>query len=198
MLPHEFARSLVLVVDSSWSGRGSFVPTFFVTNLFDLEAPCIHKFCKSACFALPRPLRLSTSSLSCPDVGSIHIQCPGPSPRSEFPNPSDAVLTAAYSSLSAVDKHTTCCFLVHTFKQCHPLMITPADTDRWVTLSPPQSASQYDSRSPLCRQWNRHSARGFPTGYHPILLTGSRSDADGFAISQHTCLARKLEIWSIL
>ena len=27
------------------------VPTFFVTNLFDLDASCIHRFCMSTCFA---------------------------------------------------------------------------------------------------------------------------------------------------
>ena len=31
--------------------------------------------------------------------------------------PSHAVLTVAYSSLSAVDSDTTCCFLVHTLRQ---------------------------------------------------------------------------------
>ena len=80
----------------------------------------------------------------------------------------------------------------NSFKHCPPLMITPAATDRRVTLSRPQSASEYASRSPTCCQWNKHSVCGFPTRYLPILLTRSRLDADGFAIAQHTCTAANL------
>ena len=35
------------------------VLTFFVTNLSDLDASCIHRFCMPTCFALPNPLRLT-------------------------------------------------------------------------------------------------------------------------------------------
>ena len=90
-----------------------------------------------------------------------------------IPSPSDAVLTAAYSSLSADDNATTCCFLVHTLRQRLPLMMTPAETDRRGALSPPQSASESASKSPLCCQRNQHFALGLPTKYLPILLTHS-------------------------
>ena len=71
-------------------------------------------------------------------------------------------------------------------------MITPADTDRRVTLSPPQSASEYAWRSPLCCHWNKHSARGYNTRHLPILSIRSRSDTGGFAIAQHRCIAANL------
>ena len=105
-------------------------------------------------------------------------------------------LTAAFSSLSAVDKDTTCCFLVRTFKQCPPLMITPADTNRRVALSPPQSASEYASSSPLYCKWKKLFAFGFPAKYHPILLTRIMLRTDGFAIAQHTCIAANFR-WSM-
>ena len=124
-----------------------FVPTFFVTNLPDLDASCIHRVLSS---------------------------------------PSDAALTAAFSSLSAVDRDTTWCFFVHTFRQCPPLMIAPADTDRRVALSPPfQSASEYASTLPLCCQRNQHVAFGLPARYLPILLTRSESRTDGLAIAHY-------------
>ena len=90
-----------------------------------------------------------------------------------------------------VDSDTTCCFWVHTLRQCPPLMITPADTHRRVALSPPQSASEYASSS-LCCQRNQHFALGFPAKYLPILLTRCMSRTDVFAIAQHTCMDAKL------
>ena len=93
----------------------------------------------------------STSSLWLPDVGSTHMQRPSPSPRSEFPNPSGAVFTVAYCSVSPVDKDTTWCFLA----QRPPLMITPADTDRRVTWSPPQSEFWAESFSSPCASSSR-------------------------------------------
>ena len=104
-----------------------------------------------------------------------------------IPKLSGAVLTAAYSSLSAVGRNATCCFLVHASQQCPP-MITPADTDRRVDVPPPQCASEHASSSPLCCQQNTHSARGFPTTYLPTLLTHSKSNTDGFDITQHICI----------
>ena len=109
-----------------------------------------------------------------------------------IPSPSDAVFTAAYSSLSAEDSATTCCFWVHTLRQCAPLMMTLADTDPRVTLSPLQSASEYASSSPLCCQRNQHLALGFPMKYRPILLTRSISRIVGFAKAQRTCIDANL------
>ena len=126
----------------------------------------------------------------------LYVKHTCPSPKSFatlwIASPSDAVLAAAYSSFSAVYSDTTCCFLVHTFKQCPLLMSTPADTDRRVDLSPLQWASEHASSSPLCSQWNKHSTRGFPTRYLPILLTRSMSHTDWFAIAQHTCIDANL------
>ena len=73
-----------------------------------------------------------------------------------------------------------------------PAMMTPADTDRRVALSPPQSASEYASSSPLCCQRNQNLALGFPTRYLPNLLTRSMSRTDSFVIAQHTCIDANL------
>ena len=94
------------------------------TNFLDLDASCIHRLCMSTCFALPRPLRLTTLN----------------------------VAEASICRFSAEDSATTCCFLVHTVRQCPPLMMTPADTELRVALSPPQSASEYAYSPPLCCQ----------------------------------------------
>ena len=101
-------------------------------------------------------------------------------------NPSDAVLTAACNSLSAVDNDTTCCFLLQTFKQCPPLMITPADTDRRVFLSKPQSGSEYASNPPAFCERTKHTALRFPARHLPVLFTRSMSCTDGLAIAQQT------------
>ena len=69
------------------------------------------------------------------------------------------------------------------FETAGSLMMTPAETDRRYALSPPQSASEEASTSPICCQ---HFALGLPTRYLPILLTHSMSRIDGFAITQHT------------
>ena len=148
---------------------------------------CTHRFCMSTCFAFPRPLRLTrhiVAEASRCRFNSHDI--PMSFAMLWIPSPSDAVLTAAYSSLSAEDSDTTCCFLVHVLRQCPPLMMTPADTDLRVILSPPQSASEYASSSPLCCQRNQHLALGFPTRCRPILLTRSMSRMVGFAKALHT------------
>ena len=155
-----------------------FVPTFLVVNLARIWKPPV-----STDFAC-RVLRFWPAC----KMFQIQVFCDALDP----PSPSDAVLTAAYSSLSAEDSATTCCFLVHTLRQCPPLMMTPADTDLRVALSPPQSASEYASSSPLCCQRNQHLALGFPTRYRPILLTRSMSRIVGFAIAQHTCIDANL------
>ena len=169
------------------------MPTFFVTNLPDLDASCIHRFCMSTCFALPSPLRLTKPIVA--EASKCRLS-PHNIPRSFAtlwtPSPADAVLTAAYSSLSAEDSDTTCCFLVHTLRQCPPLMMTPPATDLRVALSPPQSASEYASSSPLCCQRNPHFALGLPARYLPILLTPSESRTVGLAIAQHTYIAANL------
>ena len=101
------------------SAGSTFVPTFFVTSRFEFggfQVLHVNVFC------LAPPPAVDHAH---PDVGSNHIPMPKSFATLWIPNPSDAFLTAAYSSLSAMDTDTTCCFLVHTFKQCPPLMITP-------------------------------------------------------------------------
>ena len=61
----------------------TFVPIFFVTNLFELDASCIHRLCMSTCVALLRPLRLTR--LRHPDANSVGTLSPSPSRRSGFP-----------------------------------------------------------------------------------------------------------------
>ena len=118
--------------------------TFFVMNRPDLEASCIHKFYMSTCFSLPSPLRLTKHIVA--EASKCRFFSPHDIPKSFatlwIPSPPDAALTAAYSSLSAEDSDTTCCFLVHT-------LTTPADTDCRVALSPP---SQHPNTHPA-----RHS-----------------------------------------
>ena len=70
-------------------------------------------------------------------------------------------------------------------------MMTPADTDGRVGLSP-QSAPEYASNSPLCYQRNQPFAEGFPAKYLPILLPRSMSRTYGFPIAQHTCIDANL------
>ena len=118
----------------------TFVPTVSATNRPALQASCVHRFCISTCFVLPRPLRL-TRHIVC-EASKCRFN-PHDIPMSfamlRIPSPSDAVLTAAYSSHSTEDSDTTCCFLVHTLRQCPPLMMTPTDTDLPVALSPPNT-----------------------------------------------------------
>ena len=76
--------------------------------------------------------------------------------------------------------------MVHNFSQGPPLMITPADTDHRVVLSPPQSASEYASNSPDFGQRNKHFALGFPAKYLLIPFTRSMSSTDGLAIAHQT------------
>ena len=162
-----------------------------MTNLFDLEAPCIHKLCMSMCFALSSPL-LQTRHIV--PVASRCSFCPHEMPRSLatlwIHNPSDAVLTTASSPLSVVDSDTTCCFLVHTFQKMSTsygsLQLTPT-ARRLCCLSILHPSTL--QRSPLCCQWYKPSASGFSTRCLPILVTRSRSDADRFSIAQHTCIA---------
>ena len=89
------------------------VPTFFATNLPDLDASCIHRFCMSTCFAWPNPQRLTKHIVA--EASKCRLS-PHDVPKSFatlwIPSPSDAVLTAAYSPLSAEDSDTTCRFLV--------------------------------------------------------------------------------------
>ena len=99
---------------------------------------------------------------------------------------------AAYCSLSAVDNDTSCCFLVHTLKQCSPLVITPANSVRRVVLSPHQSASEYASNPPICCQRNRHTPLGIPARYLLIPFTRSMSRTDGLANAQQTCFDANL------
>ena len=116
-----------------------------------------------------------------------------------IPSPSDAALTADYSSLSAVDNDTTRCFIVHFFRQRPPLRIAPPDTDRRVAGSPSQSASEFVPKSPLWSKLQWHFSLALPARYLPILLTRSQSRTVGLAIHSVACLHRsKLEIWSIL
>ena len=117
------------------------VSTFFVANRPDLGASCIQRFRMSTCFASPSAIDQAHR------CRGIHVQIQSADiPRSLaslwIPSPSEAVLTAAKRSPSADDSATTCCFLVHTLRQRLLLMMTPAETDRRVALSPPQSASE--------------------------------------------------------
>ena len=118
-------------------------------------------FALSTCFALPQS----------PAIDQAH-RCRGIQVQIQsadilrflatlwIPSPSVAVLTAAH---------------LHTLRQWLPLMMTPAETDRRVALSPPQSASSRPPKSLLCSQRNQHFALGLPTRYLPILLTHSIS-----------------------
>ena len=103
-LRHEVFRSLLVF--------------FFVVNRPDLEASCIQRFCLSTCFALPSPLRLARHIVAKASRCRFSLH---DSPRSFatlwLPSPSDAVLTAASSSLLADDNATTCYALVDTLRQ---------------------------------------------------------------------------------
>ena len=82
------------------------VPTVFVMNRPDLEASCIHRCCMSTCFALPSPLRLTKHIVA--EASRCRFS-PHDIPKSFATlwilSPSDAAFTAAYSSLSAEDRH---------------------------------------------------------------------------------------------
>ena len=96
-----------------------------------LRGEPIQRFCMSTCFAFPSPLRLTRHIVAeasrcrfslyidqahrCRGI-QVQIQ-PKSFATLWIPSPSDAVLTAAHSSLSADDNATTCCFLVHTLRQ---------------------------------------------------------------------------------
>ena len=174
------------------------VPTFFATNLPDLDASCIHRFCMSTCFALPNLLRLTKHIIA--EASRCRFS-PHNMPRSfatlRIPSPSDAVLTAAYSSLSAEDSDTTCCFLVHTLRQCPLLMMTPPETDLRVALSPPQSASEHASSSPtllpaepaLCSRSGEVSSDHLDTFRVTHCGVGHRT------AYPHCC---ELEVWAVL
>ena len=147
------------------SAEFTFVPTFIVTSLPDLDASSIHGLRMLTCFALPSPLRLTRPIVA--EASRCRVS-PHTIPRSLatlcVPSPFDAALTAAYSSLSAVDNDTTCCFFVHTFRQWPPLH--PTLTAKWLG-SRLQSAQECVSSSPLCCQRKWHFALGLPARYLP-------------------------------
>ena len=154
----------------------------------------------STCFALPSPLGFTrpvvVEASRC--RVSPHI-LPRTLAKLCIPSPSDAALTAEYSSLSAVDNDTSRCFFVHFLRQRPPLKIAPPDIDRRVAGSPPQSASEFVPRLPLWSKLQWHFSLALPARYLPILLTRSQSRTVGLAIHSVACLHRsKLEIWSIL
>ena len=178
------------------SAGSTFVSTFLVTNFSNLDASCVHRCCTLTCFTLPKPLRLSkhiaadASRCSCYTILRSFAKL-------WIPSPSDAALTAAYNSLSAVHNDTTCCFLVHTSKKCPPLWVTPAGTDRRVVLSPILSASEYTSNSLLlpaeqaCCSW-------LPSEVPPNPLYSFHVKHKWTchrAAELHWC---ELEIWSVL
>ena len=124
--------------------------TFLVMNSSDLNASCIHKRCTFTCFALPNPLQLT-----------MHIVADASKCRLSWH-------TIPRSSCQALNPQSFRCGLDSRKKftlgsgQLHhllllgphlhavsPLMITPADTDRRVVLSPRQSASEHASNSLL-------------------------------------------------
>ena len=99
----------------------------FVANQPDLEASCIQRFCMSTCFALPSPLRLTRHTVAEASKCRISLHDIHTSFATLWIlSPSEAVLTAAYSSLSADENATTCCLLVHTLREWVHLKMTPA------------------------------------------------------------------------
>ena len=73
-----------------------------------------HRLCMSTCFALPSRLRLTRPIVAWAPRCRFNRHAMATSFATLWiPNPSDAVLTAACSSLTAADSDTTCCFLVH-------------------------------------------------------------------------------------
>ena len=59
VLHHEFTAHDFQQLPDFRSVAFTFAPTFFVTNLLDLESSRIHRFCVSTCFALRNPLLLT-------------------------------------------------------------------------------------------------------------------------------------------
>ena len=125
----------------------TFVPTLIVTNLFGLEAPRVHKFCMSTRFALPSPQGLAKH------VVAVASRC-------RFnAHATPKVLRHALNSqipLARCSLWRTVRF--HQWTKIQPaaswrkdpsLLITPADTDRRVTWSPPQSEFWAESVSPV-------------------------------------------------
>ena len=78
------------------------VPCFFVTKFPDFEASCIHKICIPTCFAFPSPPQFTQHVIAAASRCRFN---PHTIPKSFAPlwisRPSDAVLTAASSSLFA-------------------------------------------------------------------------------------------------
>ena len=103
------------------------------------------------------------------------------------PSPSDAVLTAAYSSLSAEDSDTTCCFLVHTLRQCPPLMMTQL---RLIAWWPCRLLSQRPNTPPA-----HHSAASGTSILLSVFLRSISHPCQAlhcFAIAQNTCIDANL------
>ena len=64
---------------------------------------------------------------SLPQLQDLHtLSCRS----TKIPSP----FTATYSSLSADDNDTSCCFLVHTVRQCPSLMMTPTKPVNFFTV----------------------------------------------------------------
>ena len=141
------------------------MPTFFVTNLPDLDASCIHRFCMSTCFALPSPLRLtqSTSLLRHPGVDSAHTISPSPLPRSGSRALLVQFLTAWQLTLSG-RRHLLFLgpYLEHSVRQTHD---DPGLTriGRVANCRFFQSTSEYASSSPLCCKQNQHCRSRLPS-----------------------------------
>ena len=178
------------------------MPTFFVTNLPDLDASCIHKILHVDVlrFAQSSAVEQTHSLLRRPDV---EVQ-PARHISTSFaklwtPRPSGAALTAAYSSLSAEDNDTTCRFLVHVLRQYPPLMMTPENTDRRVALSlTPSQRLGTSPASPLCCQRNQLLALCFPARFRPILLDTVHVPQCWLGHCAAHLHRSELEIWSVL